>query len=40
MSKMSIVKEKRTGHEKVTVQTPEIGKYLEFEFYVIVWWWD
>ena len=40
LSRMSIVKGKRSGYEEVTCQTLEIGDYLDFEFYDIVWWCD
>ena len=40
LSRMSRGKEKRTGYEEVTGQTPELGDYLDFELYNIVWWWD
>jgi len=30
----------RSGYEEVTGETPEIGEWLEFEFYELVWWWD
>ena len=40
LSRISRVKGKWTGYEEVTGQTPDIGEYLDFEFYNIVWWWD
>ena len=40
LSRMSIVKGKRSGYEEVTCQTLEIGDYLDFEFYNLFWWWD
>ena len=39
-SRISRGKEKRTGYEEITGQTPEIGEYVDFELYNIVWWWD
>ena len=27
----------RTGHELVTVQTPDMSEYLDFDFYDLVW---
>ena len=33
-------RDRRTGYEEVTGQTPEIGEWLDFEFYDLVWWWD
>ena len=40
LSRMSIVKGKRSGYEEVTCQTLEIGDYLDFEFYNLFWWKD
>ena len=37
---MLIGKDKRTGYEEVTGQKTETAKYLYFEFYNLVWWWD
>jgi hypothetical protein len=31
---------RRTGYEEVTVQTPDISEWLDFEFYDLVWWLD
>ena len=33
-------KVKRTGYKEVTSQTPDIGEYLDFKLYDLVWWWD
>ena len=30
----------RSGYEEVTGETPEIGEWLDFGFYDLVWWWD
>ena len=38
LSRMSRGKGKRTGYEEVAVKTPEIGEYLDFEFYHLLWW--
>ena len=35
--RMSICKGKRTGYEEVTGQTTDIGEYLDFEFYDLIW---
>ena len=32
--------DKQTGYEEVTSQTPDISKWLDFEFYDLVWWLD
>ena len=37
---MSRGKGKRTVYDDFIGQTPEIGEYLDFELYNIVWWWD
>jgi hypothetical protein len=29
-----------TGYKEVTRQTPDISKWLDFEFYDLVWWLD
>jgi len=31
---------KQTGYEEVTGETAEIGEWLDFEFYDLVWWLD
>jgi hypothetical protein len=33
-------KRKRTGHEEVTGDTPDISEYIDFGFYDWVWYWD
>ena len=38
-SRISKGKGKRTVYEEATGQTPDIGEYLVFEFYNLVWWW-
>ncbi|KAG7369925.1 reverse transcriptase RNA-dependent DNA polymerase [Nitzschia inconspicua] len=40
VSRMARGRNRRTGYEEVTGQTPEIGEYLDFGFYDTVWWWD
>ncbi|KAG7370061.1 reverse transcriptase RNA-dependent DNA polymerase [Nitzschia inconspicua] len=40
VSRMARGKNRRTGYEEVTGQTPEIGEYLDFGFYDTVRWWD
>ena len=40
LSRTSRGKDKRTGYEEVAGQTPDIGEYLDFEFYDLVWWWN
>ena len=40
LSRMSRGPNKRTGYEEVTGNTPEIGEWLDFEFYDLVWWLD
>ena len=40
LSIISRGKGKRTGYEEVTGQTPDIGEYLDFELYHLVWWCD
>ena len=37
VSRMARGSDKRTGYEQVTGQTPEIGEWLDFEFYDLVW---
>jgi hypothetical protein len=36
---MSCGDDGRSGYE-VTGETPDISKWLDFEFYDRVWWWD
>ena len=38
LSRISKSREKWTVYEEVTGQTPEIGEYLDFAFYNILWW--
>jgi hypothetical protein len=33
-------KNKRSGYEEVTGQTPDISEWLDFGFYDLVWYWD
>jgi hypothetical protein len=40
LSRMSRGQDGRTGYEEVTGNTPEIGEWLDFEFYDLVWWYD
>jgi hypothetical protein len=40
LSMMSRGKDGRSGHKEVTGNTPNISKWLDFEFYDLVWWWD
>jgi hypothetical protein len=40
LSMISCGKDGRSGHEEVTGNTPNISKWLDFEFYDLVWWWD
>ena len=40
LSRMARDNNKRTRYEEVTEQTPEISKWLDFEFYDLVWWLD
>ena len=37
LSRISRGKGKRTGYEEVTGQTPDIGEYLDFGQYNLVW---
>jgi hypothetical protein len=40
LSRMARGRDSRTGYEEVTGQTPDIGEWLDFEFYDLVWWLD
>ena len=40
LSRMARGSNRRTGYEEVTGETPEIGEWLDFEFYDTVWWLD
>ena len=40
LSRMARGNDRRTGYEEVTGQTPDISKWLDFEFYDLVWWLD
>ena len=40
MSRMACGSDNCTGYEEVTGQTPDISKWLDFEFYDLVWWLD
>ena len=40
ISRMSRGRDKRTGYEEVTGNTPDISEWLDFEFYDLVWWLD
>ena len=39
-TRMSRGRDKRTGYEEVTGNTPDISEWLDFEFYDRVWWID
>jgi len=40
LCRMARGRNKRSGFEEVFGNTPEIGEWLDFEFYDLVWWWD
>jgi hypothetical protein len=40
LSRMARGSNRRTGYEEVTGQRPDISKWLDFEFYDLVWWLD
>ena len=40
ISRMVRSKDRRTGYEEVTGDTPNIAEWLDFEFYDLVWWLD
>ena len=40
LSHMAQGRDKRTGCEEITGQTPEIREHPDFEFCDLVWWWD
>jgi hypothetical protein len=40
LTRMSHGDDGRFGYEQVTGKTPDISKWLDFEFYDLVWWWD
>ena len=40
MSRMARGKDRQTGYEEVTGETPDISEWLDFEFYDLVWWLD
>jgi hypothetical protein len=40
LTSMSHGNDSRCGYEQVTGETPDISEWLDFEFYVLVWWWD
>jgi hypothetical protein len=40
LSMISCGEDGRSGHEEVTGNTPDISKWLDFEFYDLVWLWD
>jgi hypothetical protein len=40
LSRMARGRDNRTGYEEVTGQTSDIGEWLDFEFYDLVWWLD
>jgi hypothetical protein len=40
LSRMTRGTDCQTGCEKVTGQTPDISKWMDFEFYDLVWWLD
>jgi hypothetical protein len=40
LTRMSCGNNGKSGYEQVTGKTPNISKWLDFEFYDLVWWWD
>jgi len=40
LTRMARGRNKQTGYEEVTGETAEIGEWLDFEFYDLVWWLD
>jgi hypothetical protein len=40
LSRMACGSNRRTQYEEVTGQTPDISKWLDFEFYDLIWWLD
>jgi hypothetical protein len=40
LARMSRGQDGRNGYEEVTGDTPEIGEWLDFEIYDLVWWLD
>jgi hypothetical protein len=40
LTRMSGGDDGRSGYEQVTGETLDISKWLDFEFYDLVWWWD
>jgi hypothetical protein len=40
LTRMSRGDDSRSGYEQVTGETPDISKWLDFEFYDLLWWWD
>ena len=40
LTRISRGQNERTGYEEVTGNTPEIGEWLDFGFYDLVWWLD